>query len=108
MYSDDWHRKGYEIENPIRLVRPIYYRHAYDRSGNLVGVIVDFEYAHDAHYEFLADAWDRFCGRCLQGADETEALRVMFSAGDPESYSTMEAFEKALKSEGIVYQRISF
>ena len=109
MYSDDWHRKRYEIENRIRISGPIYYRHAYDENGNVVGVIVDCEFADDVHIELLAKDWKRFSDVYLNDSeDETVAFREFINASDPESVATLFRFEDALDKAGIVYQKIAF
>ena len=109
MYSDDWHRKHYEIENRIPLGGAFYYRHAYDNAGNLVGVIVDCELADDVHFELLADSWKRFCDVYLGDFDdETVAFREFINASKPNSVATVFRFEDAFDMAGIVYQKIAF
>ena len=109
MYSDDWHRKHYEIESRIPLGGAFYYRHAYDNAGNIVGVIVDCELADDVHIELLAKDWKRFCDVYLNGCDaETVAFRGFINESDPNSVATVFSFEDALEREGIVYQKIAF
>ena len=108
MHSDDWHRQGCVIENRIKVSGPVYYRHAYDKNGVLVGVIVDFEYADDYHYELLAKDWDAFCDRCLNGEDSIQAFKAFFGYKDLESISGKFAFESALNMHQIKFQKIAF
>lgn len=108
MYSDDWHRAGYRIENRIVVSEPVYYRHAYNQEGDLVGVIVDFEYADDYHYELLADDWKKFCEVYLESCDETEAFKKFIIAKDLETIEGMFAFEHALNAADITFKKIAF
>ena len=109
MFSDEWHRKNYEIDSRIPLGGAFFYRHAYDNTGNVVGVIVDCELADDVHIELLADGWKRFCDVYLDDCDdETAAFKEFINASSPVSVATMFRFENALKKEGIVYQKIAF
>ena len=109
MYSDEWHRKNYEIENRVPLGGAFYYRHAYDNAGNIVSVIVDCELADDVHIELLANDWKRFCDVYLGDfVDETVAFKAFINKSNTESVWTMFRFEDALKKESIVYQKIAF
>ena len=108
MYSDDWRRQGYSIEQRILIFDAVYLRHAYDQNGNPAGVIVDYELADDYHYELLADAWQAFCGRYLNGADEIPAFTEFIKENGLETFKGRYAFENALKEAGIDYKRAAF
>ena len=110
MYSDDWHRAGYRIEKPIPILAPVYYRHAFDLKGNIVGVIVDYEFADDFHYELLAEDWEKFRRNYLSDLDEdeTSAFRIFISRHNLNSFEGKFAFENALKSSDVKYKKIAF
>lgn len=102
-YSDDWHREGCIFQKQLQLRSPIYYRHVYRKTGELAGVIVDYETADDCHFELTAEDWERFCDRYLHGTDEEQALREFMTDHDG-----WYAFEYALRSAGIEFKKIVY
>lgn len=102
-YSDDWHREGCTFENKIPIHKPVYYRHVYRKSGELAGVIVDFETADDCHFEMNAEGWKKFSDCYLSGPDEEQAVKDFFFANDG-----MFTFEHALVKAGIEYKKLAF
>ena len=108
MYSDDWHRAGYTIEERIVISDPVMYRHAYDHEGVLVGVIVDYEFADDYHYELLTEDWIQFCEQYLDAGNETEAFKKFINAKNLDTIEGKFAFEDALKKSGIKFKKVAF
>ena len=108
MYSDDWHRKNYRFERQVEVLSPVYYRHVYNELGDLVGVIVDYEFADDYHYEILADNWNEFCRRCLDTGNEKEAFRMFLEKQGLDTVEGQSAFEFAMKKTGVRFNKIAF
>lgn len=108
MYSDEWHKNGYSIEKRVSVFDAVYYRHAYNKEGNLAGVIIDYELADDFHYELLTENWQAFCSRYLNGEDNVQAFRAFLMEKGLESVQGIFAFERALKEANITYQKMAF
>ena len=108
MYSDSWHKAGYIFESRIKVFGRVYYRHVFDSEEKVVGVIVDYEFADDFHYELLEKDWSSFCDKYLSGDDETESFRRFISGYGVETFEGKFAFENALVSSGIKYNKIAF
>ena len=103
MYSDEWQKKGYRFETRIPVSNSIYYKHVYDENDTIVGVIIDFEYADDFHYELMANDWQKFCIKYLEAGDE----RLAFQQFIEKSNMTF-ALENALEQANIPFKKIAF
>ena len=77
MYSDDWLRAGYRFESRIKVFGQVYYRHVFDSEENVAGVIVDYEFGDDFHYDLLEKDWRSFCDRYLSGDDENYEQKLL-------------------------------
>jgi len=108
MDSDDWHKAGYRIESRIPIFGPVYYRHAFDLKSEVAGVIVDYEFADDFHYELLAEDWKVFCKKYLAGRDDTEAFKGFIVEHGLDTFNGKFAFENALSASGIKYKKMAF
>ena len=51
MLSDIWYSEGFIFEKQTNVFENVYYRHVNTKEGNLTGVIVDYEFDDDFHYE---------------------------------------------------------
>lgn len=68
MLSDKWIQNNYIKGEKIEVFdKPkVYYCYWKDQNKNNVGVTLSFGYAHDTHYEFEIDAWDKMCVSILK------------------------------------------
>ena len=108
MYSDDWHRENCRFVNRTEVLSPVYYRHVFNEHGDLVGVIVDYEYAEDFHYEIPANDWNAFCRKHLEIGNEREAFRIFLESNGLNTVEGKIAFELAMKADGIRFNKIAF
>jgi len=104
LYSDEWLKKGYKsgARKNIDNGQPIDYRYWYD-GDKKIGATIDFEYAEDAHYEFL---WEDFHKLIMLWGGESNFLSSMqaFFAQEQPYY----IFSDFLDKNNIVYKRIVF
>jgi len=104
LYSDEWLKKGYHSGMRISIEngQPISYRYWYDNDIK-IGATIDFEYAEDAHYEFL---WEDFCKLVNVWGGEEYFLNNMkaFFAKEQPYY----IFSYFLDKNEIKYKRIVF
>lgn len=106
MYSDEWLKQGYTSSEQFAVSDIAYYRIWHDQAGNEIGATVDFETANDFHYELPIAEWQRFLGEVLRiGKPDnlTTALREYFVKN-----KGLFDFERDLRINGIVYQKIFF
>ncbi len=106
MYSDEWLKQGYTSSEQIAVSDIAYYRIWHDHAGNEIGATVDFETANDFHYELPIAEWRRFLSEVLRIAKPdnlTTALREYFVKN-----KGLFDFERDLRINGIVYQKIFF
>ena len=104
MYSDEWIKQGY-VSGPRRSIEngePINYRYWYDNDKK-IGAIIDFEYAEDAHYEFLWEDFNKLIS--VWGGEENflKNMQKFFKKGQP-----YYIFNEFLDEHGIRYKRIVF
>lgn len=104
LYSDEWLKKGYKSGNRISIGNgePIDYRYWYD-GDEIIGATIDFEYAEDAHYEFL---WEEFRKLIVLWGGEGEFLSNM-QKFFPEKQPYF-IFSDFLEENGIKFERIVF
>ena len=108
MFSDDWHRENCRFENRTEVLSPVYYRHVFDKHGDLVGVIVDYEYADDFHYEIPADDWKAFCRKQFGIGNEREEFRAFLERNGLDTEEGKFTFELAMKAAGTRFNIIAF
>ena len=102
MYSDNWHREECRFEELERVAGNIFWRHVYS-GERLVGVMVDYEYADDFHYELEVKEWKRFVDLYLGGKDDLNSFQNFIT-----SENNLFLFEYALKDANIEYNKIAF
>ncbi len=104
MYSDEWIKKGYQrgTKTSIGNGEPIYYRFWYDNDRK-IGTTIDFEYAEDAHYEFLWEEFEKLI--FLWGGEDNlvSSMQNFFHKAQP-----YYIFSDFLDENGIEYKRIVF
>ena len=104
LYSDEWLKKGYHSGESISIEngQPISYKYWYADDVK-IGATIDFEYADDAHYEFL---WEDFSKLILLWGGEDNFLNNMkeFFAKEQPYY----IFSDFLDENEIKYKRIVF
>ena len=105
LYSDDWLKQGYKSCERINIEngQPIDYRFWYDDNDKKIGATIDFEYAEDAHYEFLWEEFEKLVS--LWGGEENflSSMQDFFQKEQP-----YYIFSDYLDKNGIVYKRIVF
>lgn len=104
LYSDKWIKQGYTSGERISIGngQPIDYRIWYDGSSE-IGVTIDFEYAEDAHYEFL---WEEF-GKLMSiwGGEENFLTNMQKFFSNKQPYFM---FSNFLDENEIEYKMIVF
>lgn len=105
MYSDEWIRKGFHSGERTELQngQPIYYRYWYDEDNNKIGATIDFEYAEDAHYEFLFEEFEKLIS--LWGGENKFVKRMQNFFKQKQPYFV---FSNYLDENSIQYKRIVF
>ena len=104
LYSNEWLKNGYKsgVRNNIDNGQPIDYRYWYD-GDKIIGATIDFEYADDAHYEFL---WEEFEKLIAIWGGEENFLSSMQKFFVKEQHYYI--FSEFLDKHNIVYKRIVF
>ena len=104
LYSDDWLKKGYK-SGPRKSIdngQPIDYRYWYD-GDRIIGATIDFEYAEDAHYEFLWEDFEKLIALWGGESNFRSSMQTFFSKEQP-----YYIFSNFLEENGIEYNRIVY
>ena len=102
LYSDEWLSKGYQSgpRTSLNNGQPIHYRYWYDGETK-IGATIDFEYAEDAHYEFLWEDFEKLTTLWGGQSDFSSGMQAFFAKKQP-----YYVFSNFLDSNHIVYKRI--
>ncbi|WP_167958415.1 hypothetical protein [Anaerosporobacter faecicola] len=104
LLSDQWIAQGYESGERIKLLgNLINFEYWYDKDHCKIGVIIHFEYAEDAHYEFIYDEFCKFIKRIGDMECVEKSLRDYFS-----KEIKLYEFSDFLEKNKIMFDRIVF
>ena len=107
LYSDQWRlNSNLHKTSLIHITEKINIQYWVNQENELIGTIVNFEFADDAHYELLAENWNLFIKLGLN-IKESEMLKTalerFFDVDLPHVH-----FEEVLKFNNIEYKKIAF
>lgn len=109
MLSDLWYSEGYIFEKPINVFKNVFYRHVRTKDGSLAGVIVDYEFEDDFHYELTGENWLQFSNKALsKSLSETKAFSKFIEKHGLDTSEGIFSFETTLDDLGIQYKKMAY
>lgn len=107
MYSDNWIKISHIHKTaPIRLTDEISICYWMKNDSEIIGVNMDFNFANDYHYEFLAEDWELFLQKVLSVAIDSDyipSLKAYFQK--PSAHLD---FMTAIWEHKIAHQKIAY
>ena len=106
MLSDEWRKQGFHHGERFKVTNIVDYVLWQDDRNDMIGITINFEEADDYHYELEMKEWRKFQESALKDSNLMELPKLLGNFLNENS--EMFAFEKALDSHQIKYDKIAF